>query len=150
MRVIMTRHLSVKQTLCMRTVMMVISLRVTTAMNLHIIMAMGLHAMRAMSLCVTTAMGLRAMTAMSLHTWMTTLKLFPITLWTFMTALLVMVEMAVLVVTATLMTGVMLLRIMMTLSSQQPSVRLHHITHLAQSENGLATIWSACPHTIME
>ncbi|KAJ1758019.1 hypothetical protein LPJ69_004217 [Coemansia sp. RSA 1752] len=113
-------------------------------------MAMGLHAMRAMSLCVTTAMGLRVMTAMSLHTWMTTLKLFLITLWTFMTALMVMVEMAVPVVTATLMTGVMLLCIMMTLSSQQPNIRLHHITHLAQSENGLVTIWSACPHAIME
>ncbi|KAJ2439210.1 hypothetical protein IWW46_004545 [Coemansia sp. RSA 2440] len=119
-------------------------------MGLRAMTAMGLRAMTAMSLCAMTAMGLRAMTAMSLCTWMTTLKLFPITLWTFMTALLVMVEMAVLVVTATLMTGVMLLRIMMTLSSQQPSVRLHHITRLAQSENGLATIWGVCPHAIME
>ncbi|KAJ1782593.1 hypothetical protein LPJ67_005038 [Coemansia sp. RSA 1938] len=131
-------------------IMTAMGLRAMTAMSLCATTAMGLRAMTAMSLCATTAMGLRAMTAMSLRTWMTTLKLFPITLWTFMTALLVMVEMAVLVVTATLMTGVMLLRIMMTLSSQQPSVRLHHITRLAQSENSLATIWGVCPHAIME
>ncbi|KAJ2714089.1 hypothetical protein H4S00_005255 [Coemansia sp. D1744] len=119
-------------------------------MSLHMMTAMSLHITTDRSLYMIMTMSLRMMMAISLCIWLAILKLFPITLWTFMTALLVMVEMAVLVVTATLMTGVMLLRIMMTLSSQQPSIRLHHITRLAQSENGLATIWSVCPHAIME
>ncbi|KAJ2276334.1 hypothetical protein J3F81_001431 [Coemansia sp. RSA 371] len=95
-------------------------------------------------------MSLRMMMAISLCIWLAILKLFPIMLWTFMTVLLVMVGMAVLVVMGTLMMGVMLLRIMKTLSSQQPSIRLHHITCLAHSENSLATIWSMYPHAIME